>query len=77
VQAAGWDVAADGSPEERTHLAEAYVATTTNPIVGTDQTSETFRASLLKALNACVHLKINMRPAAVVIAQRISVTEYE
>jgi hypothetical protein len=33
-------------------LAEAYVTTTMDPIVGTDQTSETFRASLFKAFVA-------------------------
>jgi hypothetical protein len=40
------------APEELPHLAEAYVATTTNPIVGTDQTSENFRVSLLKTFVA-------------------------
>jgi hypothetical protein len=40
------------APEELTHLAEAHVTMTMDPIVGTDQTSETFRASLFKAFVA-------------------------
>jgi hypothetical protein len=36
------------APELLTHMAEAYVTTTTDPIVATDQTSETFHANLVR-----------------------------
>jgi hypothetical protein len=36
------------SPEQLTHMAEAFVTTTTDPIVATDQTSETFQAILVR-----------------------------
>jgi hypothetical protein len=35
------------APEQLTHMAEEYVTTTTDPIVTTDQTSETFQANLV------------------------------
>jgi hypothetical protein len=36
------------APVQQTHVAEAYVTTTTDPVVATDQTSEIFRASLVR-----------------------------
>jgi hypothetical protein len=36
------------APEQLTHMAEAYVTTTTDRIVATDQTSATFQANLVR-----------------------------
>jgi hypothetical protein len=54
-------------------LAEAYVVTTTNPIVGRDLTSETFRAAVFKAFVAkcptkyqdCEKLPVKYKPTVV------------
>jgi hypothetical protein len=60
------------APEQLIHMAEAYVAKTADPIVATDQTSETFQANLVRPRR---HMRSHI-PARSVLPQYAAAGEY-